>query len=82
MLYLHLFSSFFHFRLYSTSRISDIAVPRFLLIIELLLHILKVVLLLKSHFLLLILPIAAGLYTTKESVSNTRSNIANSTSSG
>lgn len=30
MLYLHLFSSFFHFRLYSTSRISDIAVPRFL----------------------------------------------------
>ena len=29
MLYLHLFSSFFHFRLYSTSRISDIAVPRF-----------------------------------------------------
>ena len=31
MLYLHLFSSFFHFRLYSTSRISDIAVPRFML---------------------------------------------------
>lgn len=31
MLYLHLFSSFFHFRLYSTSRISDIAVPRFLM---------------------------------------------------
>ena len=29
MLYLHLFSYFFHFRLYSTSRISDIAVPRF-----------------------------------------------------
>lgn len=29
MLYLHLFSSFFHFRLYSTSRISDIAVPCF-----------------------------------------------------
>ena len=57
-------------------------VPRFLLIIELLLHILKVVLLLKSHFLLLILPIAASLYTTKEGVSNTRSNITNSTSSG
>lgn len=33
MLYLHLFSSFFHFRLYSTSRISDIAVPRFLFVI-------------------------------------------------
>lgn len=30
MLYLHLFSSFFHFRLYSTYQISDIAVPRFL----------------------------------------------------
>ena len=57
-------------------------VPRFLLIIELLLHILKVVLLLKSHLLLLILPIAAGLYTTKESVSSTRSNVTNSTSSG
>ena len=57
-------------------------VPRFLLIIELLLHILKVVLLLKSHFFLLILPIAASLYTTKESVSSTRSNITNSTSSG
>jgi len=27
---LHLFRSFFHFRLYSTSQISDIAVPRFL----------------------------------------------------
>lgn len=26
---MHLFSSFFHFRLYSTSRISDIAVPHF-----------------------------------------------------
>lgn len=58
------------------------AIPNLLLIIELLLHILKVVLLLKSHFLLLILPIAAGLYTTKESVSSTRSNITNSTSSG
>ena len=57
-------------------------VPRFLLIIELLLHILKVVLLLESHFLLLILPIAAGLYTTEESVSSTRSNITNSTGSG
>ena len=57
-------------------------VPRFLLIIELLLHILKVVLLLKSHFFLLILPIAASLYTTKESVSSTRSNITNSASSG
>lgn len=33
MLYLHLFSSFFHFRLYSTSRISDIAVPRFVLLL-------------------------------------------------
>ena len=32
MLYLHLFSSFFHFRLYSTSRISDIAVPLFILL--------------------------------------------------
>ena len=32
MLYLHLFSSFFHFRLYSTSRISDIAVPPLLFI--------------------------------------------------
>ena len=32
MLYLHLFSSFFHFRLYSTSRISDIAVPRFVVL--------------------------------------------------
>ena len=31
MLYLHLFSYFFHFRLYSTSRISDIAVPRFII---------------------------------------------------
>ena len=28
---MHLFGSFFHFRLYSTSRISEIAVPRFLL---------------------------------------------------
>lgn len=27
---MHLFRSFFHFRLYSTSQISDIAVPRFL----------------------------------------------------
>ena len=27
---MHLFSSFFHFRLYSTFRISDIAVPRFI----------------------------------------------------
>lgn len=35
MLYLHLFSSFFHFRLYSTSRISDIAVPRFLFLLML-----------------------------------------------
>lgn len=33
MLYLHLFSSFFHFRLYSTSQISDIAVPHFLYLI-------------------------------------------------
>lgn len=32
MLYLHLFSYFFHFRLYSTSRISDIAVPRFFIL--------------------------------------------------
>ena len=58
------------------------AIPSLLLIIELLLHILKVVLLLKSHFLLLILPIAASLYTTKESVCSTGSNITNSTSSG
>ena len=62
--------------------IAIFTVPRLLLIIELLLHILKVVLLLKSHLLLLILPIAASLYTTKESVSNTRSNITNSTGSG
>ncbi len=27
---MHLFRSFFHFRLYSTSQISDIAVPRFI----------------------------------------------------
>ena len=61
--------------------ITILAIPSFLLIIKLLLHILKVVLLLKSHFFLLILPIAASLYTTKESVSSTRSNITNSTSS-
>ena len=57
------------------------AIPSFLLIIELLLHILKVVLLLKSHFLLLVLPIAASLDTAKESVCSTRCNITNSTSS-
>ena len=57
------------------------AIPSFLLIIELLLHVLKVVLLLKGHFLLFVLPIAAGLYTTKESVSSTRNSIANSTGS-
>ena len=62
--------------------VTSFAIPSLLLIIELLLHILEVVLLLKSHLLLLILPIAAGLYTTKESVSSTRSNITNSASSG
>ena len=57
------------------------AIPSFLLIIELLLHVLKVVLLLKGHLLLFVLPIAAGLYTTKKSISGTRSNITNSTGS-
>ena len=57
------------------------AIPSFLLIIELLLHVLKVVLLLKVHLLLFVLPIAAGLYTTKKSISSTRSNITNSTGS-
>ena len=57
------------------------AIPSFLLIIELLLHVLKVVLLLKGHFLLFVLPIAASLYTTKESVCSTGSDITNSTGS-
>ena len=57
------------------------AIPSFLLIIELLLHVLKVVLLLKGHLLLFVLPIATGLYTTKKSISGTRSNITNSTGS-
>ena len=56
------------------------AIPSFLLVIELLLHVLKIVLLLKGHFLLLVLPIAAGLDTTKKSVCSTRSNITDSTS--
>ncbi len=57
------------------------AIPSLLLIIELLLHVLKVVLLLKVHFLLFVLPIAASLYTAKESVRSTGSDIADSTSS-
>ena len=56
------------------------AIPSLLLIIELLLHILKIVLLLKGHFLLLVLPITASLNTSKKSICSTRSNIANSTS--
>lgn len=56
------------------------AIPSLLLIIELLLHVLKIVLLLKGHFLLLVLPIAAGLNATKKSICSTRSNITNSTS--
>ena len=56
------------------------AIPSLLLILELLLHILKVVFLLKSHFLLLILPIATGLNTSKKSICSTGSNITNSTS--
>ena len=55
------------------------AIPSLLLIIELLLHILKVVLLLKGHFLLLVLPITAGLNATKKSICSTRCDITNST---
>ena len=58
------------------------AIPGFLLIIELLLHVLEVVFLLKGHFLLLVLPIAASLNTAKESISSTGRDITNSTSSG
>ena len=57
-------------------------IPCFLLIFELLLHILKVVLLLKGHFLLLVLPIAASLNTTEEGICSTGSDITNSTSGG
>ena len=60
--------------------VAVLAIPSFLLIIELLLHILKVVLLLKSHFLLFVLPIAASLDTAKESIRSTGSDITNSTS--
>ena len=62
--------------------VTILTIPCFLLILELLLHIFKVVLLLKGHFLLLVLPIAASLNTTEEGICSTGSDITNSTGSG